>query len=136
MNEESHDGGCQCGAIRYRISGAPRSSTLCFCRSCRLSSGAPMVGWRVVPSGGFAWLAGQPRHHRSSSAVLRGFCADCGTLLTYQRDGAPATIDVTTVTLDRPEGLAPTQEIWLSDKLPWAASDPRLQHWPRDVDDP
>jgi hypothetical protein len=136
MNEQAYDGGCQCGTVRYRISGAPRSSTICFCRSCRLSSGAPAVGWLVVPVDRFQWLAGQPKRYRSSTRVTRGFCIDCGTLLTYQHDDSPGTIDLTTVTVDRAEAVAPTQEIWLSDKVAWAASDPRLRHWPRDVEDP
>ena len=131
---EGSEGGCLCGKLRYRMSGMPRSSTLCFCRTCRLASGAPMVGWLVVPIERFKWLAGKPRQHRSSTAVTRSFCADCGTPLTYQHDDSPDTIDVATVTLDRAEDVAPTREIWHSDKLSWAASDPRLQHWPRDVD--
>lgn len=134
-NEQAGTGGCLCGKVRYRVSGVPRSSTLCFCRSCRLSSGAPSVGWIVVPAGQFAWLAGEPRQYRSSAAVTRSFCGDCGTPLTYRNDRSPSTIDLATVTLDRAEDYAPTREIWLSDKIAWAASDPRLDHWPRDVEE-
>ena len=39
------EGGCLCGAVRYRISGSPLSSVNCHCESCRRASGAPAVAW-------------------------------------------------------------------------------------------
>ena len=133
MSDSTLDGGCRCGAIRYRVSGTPCSSSICFCRSCRLSSGAPSVAWLTVSVEDFGWLTGQAKHHRSSPAVTRTFCAECGTPLSYQHDDSPATIDLTTATLDRPEDVRPTRETWLSDKLNWAASDECLEHWPDGV---
>jgi hypothetical protein len=47
-NVQFFEGGCLCGSIRYQVKGAPRSSSVCFCRSCRLASGAPSVAWFVV----------------------------------------------------------------------------------------
>ena len=44
-----------------------------------------------------------------------------------------AAINLTTVTLDRPEDVPPTRETWLSEKLTWAASDVKLEHWPDDA---
>jgi hypothetical protein len=37
--------------------------------------------------------------HRSSQRVLRGFCASCGTALTYAHDARPAEIDVAVAAL-------------------------------------
>jgi hypothetical protein len=134
MSARTLDGGCHCGAIRYRLYGAPTSSSICFCRSCRLSSGAPLVGWLTVPVESLEWLTEHPKHYASSPGVTRTFCSTCGTPLSYRHDDSPATIDLTTVTLDRPEDVAPTHETWLSDKLSWATSDKELQHWPTDYD--
>jgi hypothetical protein len=130
MSDSTFEGGCRCGAIRYRVTGPPCSSSICFCRSCRLSSGAPSVGWLTVPVANLHWLTRQPKHYRSSRAVTRTFCVDCGTPLSYAHDDSPTTVDLTTVTLDRPEDVPPTRETWLSDKLKWAASDESLEHWP------
>ena len=71
--------------------------------------------------------------HQSSKPVQRGFCAKCGTQLTYAHESAPDVIEVTTASLDDPARLQPTQEIWLSEKLPWVAVNANLAHHPEDV---
>ena len=50
------EGGCLCGAIRYRISGAPHRTTNCHCLHCRRSSGAPFLTWIEV-------CAAEPEDH-------------------------------------------------------------------------
>ena len=93
-----------CGAIRYRIAGLPVA---------RLAAGAPSVAWIVVKRSDFTLVAGEPVRFRSSPSVVRTFCGQCGTPLTYQNDDSPDTIDVTTATLDLPDAFPPTREIWL-----------------------
>ncbi len=122
-------GGCLCGAIRYRFSGAVCSSSTCFCQSCRRASGAASVSWFVVKLNQFAWLSGQAQAYRSSAPVTRAFCPTCGTPLSYQHSARPDDIELTTATLDQPEAVPPDEEIWLSHKVAWAASDPQLRHF-------
>ena len=129
--EGSVEGGCLCGAVRYRVSGTPISSSICHCRSCRLASGATPVAWFVVLNEQFTMLSGRPSTLRSSPPVVRSFCGRCGTPLTYQHDDDPGAIEITTATLDHPELFAPTKEIWLSQKVPWAASHADIEHYPR-----
>ena len=133
MSDSTLNGGCRCGAVRYRVRGRLASSSICFCRSCRVSGGAQSVAWLTVSVDSLDWSARQPKRYRSSPGVTRSFCADCGTPLSYQHDSVPATIDLTTATLDRPEDVPPTRETWLSDKLTWAASNEDLEHWPEDA---
>ena len=132
MEHDVSEGGCLCGAVRYRIRGAPRSSSVCFCRSCRLASGAPSVAWFVVHVDQYTLLSGQRRTFRSSPAVTRSFCATCGTPLSYQHTDDPSEIELTTATLDEPQRFAPTREIWHSHKVAWAASDPAVPHFARE----
>jgi hypothetical protein len=113
------EGGCLCGAIRYRFIGEPQVRSLCHCRTCHRAAGAPSVGWVVVSSADFSFTAAAPVAFRSSPAVVRTFCGRCGTSLTYQRETEPQTIDITTATLDLPDEFPPTREIWLSHKLAW-----------------
>ncbi len=67
----------------------------------------------------FELTAGPMADHASSDYVVRGFCRDCGTGLTYWNRTNPLDIDVTTVTLDDPTPLAPQAHVWVSDKLSW-----------------
>jgi hypothetical protein len=116
------EGGCLCGAVRYRIAAATRSASVCHCRTCRRAAGAPSVAWATVPFDGFAFTAGAPARFASSPGVTRTHCAACGSSLTFQID--PEAIDVTLASLDDPEALPPTHEIWVSHRIAWQAVDP------------
>jgi len=130
MTREFAEGGCLCGAIRYRLTGEPVALSLCHCRTCRLAAGAPSVAWVVVRSSELMFLAGTPTPFESSPGVLRTFCGRCGTSLTYQRDLESETIDVTTATLDSADAFAPTLEIWTAQKLAWESLNSRLRQYP------
>src|SRR5689334_6313905 len=113
------EGGCLCGAVRYRVAGPSVARSLCHCKTCRLAAGAPSVAWVVWRSSDFSWISGAPARYASSKDVERTFCGQCGTPLTYQKTSERGTIDVTTVTLDAADELAPTMEIWTDHRLPW-----------------
>lgn len=126
-----HEGGCLCGAIRYRVTASPTALTLCHCATCRRAGGAPSVAWAVFRAGDFALLAGEPQRFNSSPGVTRTFCGRCGTPLTYQRDARADSIDITTASLDAPDAFAPTCEIWTSQKIAWEVLDETRPLFPR-----
>lgn len=125
------EGGCLCGAIRYRATGEPLGRTLCHCNSCRRAAGAPSVAWVIVAADGFTIVAGAPREHRSSQHVVRSFCGDCGTPLAYRSDRRPDVVDIQTATLDDPDSFPPEREIWTSEKLAWEVLNAALPQFPR-----
>ncbi len=131
MTDGIVEGGCLCGAIRYRVTGESIARTLCHCRSCRLASGAPSVAWVVFRMSDFAFLTGTPASFNSSPPVVRTFCGKCGTPLTYQHASRPDAIDVTTVTLDVADQFAPTKEIWVEEKLAWERTNEALPQYPQ-----
>jgi len=67
--------------------------------------------------------------YASSPGVERGFCAACGSSLTYARANRPGLFDITTATLDDPEAFPPAIEIWLEERLSWEAANPDLPHF-------
>jgi hypothetical protein len=125
----AHEGGCLCGAVRYRFSATPRVTSLCHCRSCRRAAGAPSVAWVILDAAALEFTAGAPTPHRSSPAVTRQFCGRCGTPLTYQNDASPGSIDITTASLDDPDAFPPSREIWLDHKIAWETLNPSLPHY-------
>src|ERR1700691_44873 len=127
---QSHEGGCLCCLIRYRITAAPISSSLCHCVSCRRASGAPTVAWLTVERGQFEIFLGSPRNFQSSPGVLRQFCGSCGTALTYENTKNPLTIDITTLSLDEPNRFPPDDEVWLEDKVSWQITDASRGQYP------
>src|SRR5688500_940779 len=83
-NKPVYTGGCQCGAVRFRVEGKLGEPSICHCRMCQKAFGnfyAPLVSVRGTD---LTWKRGEPEHFQSSNHVKRGFCAECGTPLTYE----------------------------------------------------
>lgn len=127
----THEGGCLCSAIRYRITEVPVYSVICHCASCRRGNGAMAIAWITVRRSGFRFLSGFPQPYQSSPGVVRRFCSTCGSSLTYENAGSPDTVDITTATLDDPHEFAPRQEVWTEHKISWQPSDATLPHFAR-----
>jgi hypothetical protein len=120
------EGGCACGAVRYRAEAQPTVSMVCHCASCRRASAAPLVPWVTFARDAFAYTKGEPAVFASSPPVRRSFCAVCGTPLTYEREERPGEIDVTTCSLDHAEAFAPTYHAQTADDLAWVDALDRL----------
>ncbi len=85
MSTMTITGGCQCGAVRYRIEKLGRA-TICHCRMCQKAFGA-FYG-PLVTGHGLTFTRGEPSWFRSSNKVRRGFCGACGTPLIYDWGGS------------------------------------------------
>ncbi|MBU9525333.1 GFA family protein [Burkholderia multivorans] len=112
------DGGCACGAIRYRIAGVPTDAGFCHCRLCQRTTGAAVVASASVPIGVFTYLQGEPVVYASSAWGERRFCGRCGAQLEYRRRDAPQTVEINTATLDDPSRLQPRWHVWYADRFP------------------
>ncbi len=129
MSDSCYPGGCLCGAVRYEASGVPRYLCFCHCQSCRRAAGAPLVPWATFARAEVRITRGTLAQYRSSARVVRGFCAACGTSLTYLNEARGDDIDLTLASLDEPARLAPTMHLWVSDKLPWQSIDDGLPRY-------
>jgi hypothetical protein len=119
---QSLEGGCHCGAVRYRVSGTPAHAALCHCTDCRRAAGAPVVHWAAFAEADVALLQGAPRDRRSSAGTTRSFCPDCGTGLFYRNPQAlPGLVDVQAATLDDPEALPPQCHVQTAERIGWMA---------------
>lgn len=119
--DEKIAGGCQCGAVRYRVEGPLGRAGICHCRMCQKafgSWGAPLVS---VPVAHLSWTRGRPAAFRSSDIVDRGFCPACGTPLYMKEDGDP-NYEIAIGSLDDPELAPPTSQVGLESRLSWFAT--------------
>ena len=120
------EGGCLCGAVRYRVTAEPVDSVYCHCRMCQRRSGAPAVATVEVPTGGLAFVQGEPAAYRSSPEAQRLFCRDCGTELYFTLLHEPTSLSLNLGTLDDPEAVRPTKHIWTSSQVSWFVVDDGL----------
>lgn len=132
------DGGCQCGAVRFALSGTPIMTALCHCSMCRKAHAAPAVAWAMYAESQLRWTLGQPKGYASSADGLRGFCAECGTQLTFTASYLPDMVDVAIGSLDEPGHMPPQFQYWYDDHLAWladAADLPKFAEFPPSPDD-
>jgi hypothetical protein len=94
-------GGCQCGAVRYALASPPTGGSICHCRMCQKATGGLFGAFIGVPHADLRWTRGTPSAFRSSEAIDREFCRDCGTPLTF-RQLDKDRVSVTIGSLDEP----------------------------------
>jgi hypothetical protein len=118
-------GGCQCGAVRYRIDGPLGRAGICHCRMCQKAFGSWGATLVSVPEAQLTWTRGRPAEFRSSAIVARGFCSACGTPLHMKEDGDPI-YEIAIGSLDNPEAAPPTEQAGIEAELSWFKSMPHL----------
>ncbi len=115
-NRPIYTGGCQCGAVRFRVEGALGDASVCHCRMCQKAFGsfyAPLVSVREAK---LVWTRGAPKYFQSSNHASRGFCENCGTPLTYT---APDGVGLAIGAFDEPDGIVPAIQWGTEAKLPY-----------------
>ena len=125
------EGGCLCGATRYRATGVPYKVLYCHCNWCRKATGAPVSVWLMFDQGQVAFIVGSPQKYASSPGVLRGFCPTCGTPLWWEGawDDKPVQM-VPSGSLDDPTQYPPQGHSTCHSQISWfeVADDlPRFQ---------
>ena len=116
--EGSWSGGCQCGAVRFHLSARKDNAHICHCRMCQKQVGGPFMALVAALREDFAWTRGRPAVFRSSAYVERGFCADCGTPLTYDEATSPH-VNFAIGAFDDPASIAPNGQVGTEARLPW-----------------
>lgn len=99
-----HEGGCLCGAVRFRAQGALRPVIYCHCSQCRKQTGLYVAATAVAQSRFDLHPAGDLRWYAASAYARRGFCGICGTLLFWKPNEGDH-IAILAGALDHPEVL-------------------------------
>jgi len=85
---------------------------------CQKAGGAPFMAFAGVPLAMLNWLKGAPKIFASSAIAERGFCANCGTPLTYRLVEQPR-IAVTIGSLDEPAKVPPKIQYGVESRIAW-----------------
>jgi hypothetical protein len=98
-------GGCQCGRVRYRVTIRNDEAYLCHCRMCQRATGGVSIAFKNVRKADVVWER-EPDQFASSPIASRGFCAACGTPLTFAFPDSE-NIDLTVGSFDDPSPFVP-----------------------------
>ena len=123
---EVREGGCGCGAVRYRVEGDPIFVNNCHCRLCQRQTGSTSVVNAFFESERITLLRGKLTDHAVKAGsggphVIRR-CAECGSALWshYPRLGSLGA-GLRVGTLDDPGAFRPDAVIFTENKMPWVA---------------
>lgn len=115
-----HTGGCQCGAVRFRVEGALGDASVCHCRMCQKAVGGPFAVICPVDKVNFHVTRGTISWFKSSELANRGFCKECGTPLIFDYPWAP-DIGVLAGAFDEPDRVPPIVQYGNESRVGWYA---------------
>ena len=116
------EGGCSCGAVRYRLASEPLFVHCCHCLNCQRQTGSAFVVNVLIEADRVERLAGEPgavevpRDDGSTQRIYR--CPDC-KVAVYSEYTRPEILFVRAGTLDVPSSVEPDVHIYTRSKLPW-----------------
>src|SRR5262249_11995459 len=112
-----YQGGCLCGAVRYRASAQPGNERVCHYRLCQKAIGAAFNA-RLLFRIDDVTIEGVVATINSSPDLERGFCPTCGTTILSRRHSR-GIITVTSGSLDDPSLFKPDMHFWTASKQSW-----------------
>ena len=117
------NGGCLCGAVRIAAAGEPYRVGICHCLDCRKHHGALFATYAIFPEAAVT-IEGETRDYAG-----RHCCPRCGSSVFSRSDDE---IEVHLGTLDAPNQLTPTYELWTIRRESWLPEFPRTTRFDRD----
>ena len=120
----THEGGCTCRHVRYRMTSRPLFVHCCHCRWCQRESGAAFALNAMIEADRVELLSGQPELVNTPSASGKGQkiwrCPECRVSLWSNYAGAGDAVRFVRVgTLDNPDEMPPDIHIFTMSKQPW-----------------
>jgi hypothetical protein len=116
------EGGCSCGAVRYRLTSQPLFVHCCHCLNCQRQTGSAFVVNLLIEAERVELLAGEPvpvdasRDDGSTQRIFR--CASCQVAL-FSEYGVATVRFVRGGTLDEPRAITPDVHIFTRSKVDW-----------------
>ncbi|MCX9157316.1 GFA family protein [Niveibacterium sp. 24ML] len=110
------EGGCLCGAIRYRVRLDKAEGYYCHCRMCQLAFGSVFAPWINVAVADLVWLGDLPKRYASSRIAERGFCGQCGTPLSFHFNDSPR-MDLSIGSFDQPDRIRPVSHFAIETRV-------------------
>lgn len=119
-----YEGGCKCGAVRFRVTGQPKRIGICHCTDCRQFGGSVYSAFAIWPRGAYEQTG------TAATYEGRSFCPTCGSRLTSV-DAAEAEVMIGS--LDQaPSEFMPQYELWIHRREPWLHPLPWAQQFDKD----
>src|ERR1035437_8783518 len=111
------EGGCLCGAGRFKAEGEPINVRICHCRNCQKAMGSPFYARALFDQKALT-VSGDTASYASSETLDRVFCRACGTrLFSWRSNGSAAGVAL--AVFDDRNAFAPTEHILGAEEMEW-----------------
>jgi len=117
-NAASHqEGGCQCGAVRYRASGTPVRAMACHCTTCKLRTGSVYGIGVYYEQSDVEFIQGAMSNYRFESDtsgrwIQNEFCQQCGATVSWTLEMRPGLRAIAGGSFDNPNWYDIEVHIW------------------------
>jgi hypothetical protein len=121
---ETHEGGCLCGAVRYRVTAEPNIAAVCHCTRCQRMTGSAFSIPAYFDENAVQIISGvlktyECRSDETDRWLRLEFCPSCGTRVTWTAEWSPRTRGIAVGTFDDPNWIKPAAHIWTRSALHW-----------------
>ncbi|MBX2825593.1 MAG: GFA family protein [Gammaproteobacteria bacterium] len=128
MEKIARKGQCLCGDIVFTATGDPLWIAHCHCRSCRRNTGSVAATFTGYRPDQVLFKPDNRRFFASSEGVSRGFCARCGTPVSYTSTRWPDELHLYLGLFDQPDSLVPQEHVHFAEKVSWLELDTALPY--------
>ena len=116
-----YQGGCLCGAVRFRITGRIRNIIYCHCSQCRKAQGSAFATNGIVAKNEFHILFGEDSltGYESTPGQTKYFCRRCGSPIMSKSTNRPDEVRVRLGTIESDIEERPEAHIFITSKANW-----------------
>ena len=133
---EVHEGGCICGAIRYKVVGQPFRTVVCHCAFCQRRTGSAffLSVWfneKDVQISGETLRSYEHRSDESNRWLRLQFCSTCGCAVTHTAEWLPGARAIAGGTFDDRDWFKIERHIWIRSAQKWVIVPPDVPVFPK-----
>jgi hypothetical protein len=121
VDERHERGACFCGAIVAQLTGEPFWVCYDHDEDCRRATGGALVVWVGYRPEQLQITSGKLKSFSKTRGVVRTFCSECGTSISYADEGIPDELFIAIGFFDHPERFHPHAQAYWPERLPWIA---------------
>ena len=125
----TREGGCLCGAVRFKCEGEPINVRICHCRNCQKAMGSPFFARALFDQSAIT-IQGETARFPTSEQLDRVFCPKCGTRLFSWRKVGATRAGIALAAFDDRNAFAPTDHMWVTEKMEWVKLNDGLPCYP------
>ncbi|MEW5421772.1 GFA family protein [Amorphus sp. 3PC139-8] len=125
-NEPVRDGGCRCGAVRFRTTGPEIITMACHCTGCQRMTASAFSLSALFARSAFELLQGETVIGGQHGVHRHHHCGHCLSWLYTLPDGLDEFINLRATMFDDTEWIAPFVETCTSEKLAWVTTPARF----------